>query len=182
MCQGSPKARCLTQQDTFWELLSRTPVQRGDKGSEAIPGSQGAEQYHWSRHRNKKHIPQRNPQQPSSICSRLGSKGRAALLSELPQQDRPGVGVKPRWMLRSAAYSQTSSSPDFHSLYRHQYLSQHLTDGHQRVGLRTKLISICRAANIPVPEQTASAGDKSRPREEATLRLPKDFGWRLLHP
>lgn len=30
----------------FWELLSGTPVLRGDKGSEAIPGSQGAKQYH----------------------------------------------------------------------------------------------------------------------------------------
>lgn len=91
---------------------------------------------------------------------------------ELPQGEQPLESGSNRDRCRDPQrIPEPAPSPDPHSLYRHQYLSQNLTDGHQQVGLRTKLISICRAASIPVPEQTASAGDKSGPREEVPLRL-----------
>lgn len=37
----------------FWEVLSGTRVLKGDKGSEAIPGSQGAKQYPWEQPREQ---------------------------------------------------------------------------------------------------------------------------------
>lgn len=120
---------------------------------------------------------------PAQSSPGSGPRAGGALLFELPQQDQPlESGLNHNGCRDLQLIPEPAPPPDFHSLHRHQYLSQDLTDGHQRVGLRTKLISICRAASIPVPEQTASAGDKSRPREEAPLRLPAAFGWRLLCP
>lgn len=43
-----PRAKVSAASRThFGEQLSRTPVLRGDEGSEAIPGRQGAKQHHW---------------------------------------------------------------------------------------------------------------------------------------
>lgn len=108
------------------------------------------------------------------------SKGEWAgitLLFKLPQRNQPlASGSNHDGCQDLQHIPEATPSPDFHSLYRHRYLSQDLTDGHQQIRLRTKLISICRAANIPVAEQTASVGDKSGLREEAPLQLPAPLG------